>query len=281
MFPQLGPPIGFLLANGLFLLLDLTLGAQKFVAWGWRIPFLLSSVLVIVGLYVRLQLTETPEFARLAASARRVQLPLAGLVSRHWRPLILGSFAMVAAYATFYISTAFATSYVTHGHAISHDTFLTLLCIAIFAMAATSPIAAMLADRFGCRAVLLAACLLAALAGFTTQPLLGSGDVAKTLLFLLIQLGLMGFLFTPMGLLLPSIFPVEVRYTGAATSYSLGGIIGASFAPYIAQRLLLHGGLSWVGFYLTLAALITVVALLALGRGELEGETGQVAEAQP
>ena len=281
MFPQLGPPAGFLLSNGLFLLLDLTLGAQKFAAWGWRIPFLLSSILVIVGLYVRLQLTETPEFARLAARAQRVKLPLSGLVLNHWRPLVLGSFAMVAAYATFYISTAFATSYVAHRHAIPHDQFLGLLCIAIFAMAATSPLAAKLADRLSCRTVLLGACALTAAAGFTTLPLLGSGDAMKTLLFLLIQLGLMGFLFAPMGLLLPSIFPVEVRYSGAATAYSLGGIIGASFAPYIAQLLLEHGGLAWVGYYLTLGALVSAAALLMLGGVDQARAAGQIAEVQP
>ncbi len=281
MFPQLGPPAGFLLSNGLFLLLDLTLGPARFAAWGWRIPFLLSSVLVIIGLYVRLQLTETPEFIRLAATAKRVRLPLRGLISQHWRPLVLGSFAMVAAYATFYISTAFATSYAAHRGLIPHDKFLLLLCIAIFAMAAMSPVAAWLADRLGCRTVLIGACLLTALAGFTTLPLLGSGEVGKTLLFLLLQLGLMGFLFTPMGLLLPAIFPAEVRYSGAASAYSLGGIIGASFAPYVAQLLLLHGGLSWVGYYLTLAALISAVALLALTQVRQELGIEQIAEAQP
>jgi MFS family permease len=103
----------------------------------------------------------------------------------------------------------------------------------------------------------------------------------QALLFLVTQLGLMGFLFAPMGLLLPAIFPVEVRYSSAAAAYSLGGILGASLAPHVAQVLLQHGGLSWVGLYLTSAALISFAALLALGQFSQELGSDRLMEVQP
>jgi metabolite-proton symporter len=264
MFPQLGPPVGFLLSNGLFLLLFTVLSDAQFRAWGWRIPFLASAVLVVVGLYVRSKVGETPAFANLAARHGQARVPLGEVLRRHGGNLALGSLAMVASYATFYISTVFALDYGTRIAHIPRGTFLELLCTAILALAIAIPIAAVLADRFGCRAVLLGASIAAALSGFLMAPLLGGGDTAKTLLFLVMELGIMGFLFGPMGALLPSLFPTRVRYTGASAAYNLGGILGASLAPYAAQLLLIHGGLGWVGFYITAAGVVSFLAALAL-----------------
>ena len=266
MFPQLGPPVGFLLSNGLFLLLFLFLTDAQFLSWGWRIPFLASAALVIVGLYVRRRVGETPDFARLAARHGQVRMPLGELLRHHSGNLVLGSLAMVAAYATFYISTVFALGYGTRVSHIPRSTFLGLLCIAILAMAITTPIAALLADRFGRRPVLLAATAVSASSGFALAPLLESGSPGYTLLFLLLELGIMGFLFAPMGALLPELFPPQVRYTGASTAYNLGGILGASLAPYAAETLLAHGGLSWVGFYVTGAGLVSFLAVLIMGK---------------
>ena len=264
MFPQLGPSIGFLLSNGLFLLLFSVLTNAQFMAWGWRIPFLASAVLVGIGLYVRGSLPETVAFARASARLERVRLPLRDVLARHFAPLLLGSFAMVVCYALFYISTVFALGYGTKVRHIPRITFLELLCIAILGMAVATPIAGALADRFGRRPVLLVAAAAAALSGFAIAPMLGSGNTGTVLAFLVIELTLMGFTFAPMGALLPELFPTAVRYTGAASAYSLGGILGGSLAPYIAQRLVATGGLPWVGYYITGAGIVSFLAVLAM-----------------
>jgi metabolite-proton symporter len=270
MFPQLGPSVGFLLANGLFLLLFTTLTDAQFVAWGWRIPFLASAVLVGVGIYVRGKISETPAFARLAARHEQVRVPLAVVLRRHYKNLVLGSLAMVTSYANFYISSVFALGYGTGVSHIPRGVFLGFLCIAIVVMAITTVISAWLSDRFGCRRVLLVCTALSALAGFAMAPLLGAHEAGSALAFLILELGIMGLVFAPMGALLPSLFPAEVRYTGAASAYNLGGILGASLAPYAAQVLLIHGGLPWVGFYLTGAGLISFFAVLAIKETPME-----------
>ena len=264
MFPQLGPPVGFLLANGFFLLLLLGLGEPTFLAWGWRVPFLASSVLVAIGLYVRVSLSETPAFVAAMERGERARVPLAVLLRHHWLPLLQGSLAMVVCYALFYISTVFALGYGTGVRHIPRSDFLGLLCIAVLFMALATPISALLADRFGRRPVLLAGCAVAALSGLALPRLLGDGGSFEILLLLSMELALMGFTFAPMGALLPELFPTAVRYTGASTAYNLGGILGASLAPYLAQRLLDLGGLPWVGDYITVAALISFLAVLSM-----------------
>jgi metabolite-proton symporter len=264
MFPQLGPSVGFLLANGMFMLAFALLNDRQVLAWGWRIPFLASALLVAIGLYVRVRLTETPAFARLLARHGRVRAPLGAVLRHHWRHLLLGSLAMVVCYAIFYISTVFALDFGTHSRGIPRGTFLGLLCLAILVMAVMTPVSAALADRFGRRPVLLAGAALAALSGFALPPLLGAGGIGEVRLFLFGELALMGLLFAPMGALLPELFPAEVRYTGAAATYNLGGILGASLAPYIAQRLLAQGGLPWVGYYITAAGVLSFLAVAAL-----------------
>jgi MFS family permease len=249
---------------GLFLGLLLLLTDQQFAAWGWRLPFLASALLVLVGLYVRTRLDETPAFARLAARGGQVRVPLAEVLRRHSRNLVLGALAIVACYAIFYISTVFALDYGVRVAHIPRGRFLQLMCLAAVAMAVVTVASAALADRFGCRRVLLAGLVLTGLSGFALAPLLGAGDAAHALLFLLLELGLMGLIFAPMGALLPSLFPPEVRYTGASAAYNLGGILGASLAPFAAQLLLARGGLSWVGLYISGAAVVSFLAVLVL-----------------
>jgi metabolite-proton symporter len=262
MFPQLGPPIGFFLANGVFLALLLGVGEANFVAWAWRIPFLLSAALVAIGLYVRVSITETPAFRAAMARHERVAVPFLEVLRGHWLPLLQGSLAIVVCYALFYISSVFALGYgVTNLH-IPRTTFLAMLCVAAVVMALSTPLSAWLADRFGRRPVLLTASALAALAGFALPALL-SGELSA-LFFLCLALGVMGLTFAPLGALLPELFPTAVAYTGASVAYNLGGILGASLAPYLAQRLLEYGGLSWVGYYLTLAAAISFASVASM-----------------
>jgi metabolite-proton symporter len=264
MFPQLGPPVGFLFAVGSFLLLANTLTDAEFRAWGWRIPFLASAVLVVIGLYVRLKLAETPVFTQAQKNHPALKLPLVELFAHHTKPLLLGALLMVVCYALFYISTVFSLSYgVTTLH-IPRPQFLGMLCIAVIFMAAATPLSAMAGDRYGRRPVLLVAGSAALLSGFLMEPMLGSGSPLLITAFLSLELFLMGATFAPMGALLPELFPTGVRYTGAGAAYNLGGILGASLAPYIAQQLVQHGGLSWVGGYISVAAAISVLAALVI-----------------
>ena len=272
MFPQLGPPIGFLMANGLFLLLILGLGEQSFVAWAWRVPFLLSAALVAIGLYVRVTVGETPAFRALVERRQRADVPLAETIRDHWRPLIQGSLAIVVCYALFYVSTVFALGYgVTTLH-IARTDFLAMLCVAALFMAAATPLSAALADRFGRRPVLLAASIVAAAVGLAMPTLLDGGTVG-VLAFLSLALAAMGLTFAPLGALLPELFPARVRYTGAASAYNLGGILGASLAPTIAQLLLARGGIAWVGYYIVAAAAVSFASLLSVGETRDAAET--------
>lgn len=264
MYPQLGSSLGFLLANGLFLALILGMGEPAFLAWGWRIPFVLSAVLVMVGLYVRLTLTETPAFKAALAQRATFAVPLARVLREHWAPLVQGSLAMVVCYALFYITTVFALSYGTGTIGIPRSEFLGFLCVAVLFLAAATPLSGALADRFGRKPVLAGASVLAGLAGVLLPTLLGQGSVGAVLSYLCLSLFVMGLTFAPMGALLPELFPTTVRYTGAATAYNLGGILGASLAPTIAQWLLQHAGLAGVGGYLVGAAILSLTAILTI-----------------
>jgi metabolite-proton symporter len=264
MFPQLGPPFGFLCAVGSFLLLSEFLDDAQFRDWGWRIPFLASAILVAIGLYVRLKLTETPVFARALEAHQPVKLPAVELFTHHTPALIKGALVMVVCYALFYISTVFSLSYGTKTLGIPRVQFLEMLCVAVLFMATATPLSALAGDRYGRRPVLIVAGLAALLSGFLLAPMLQSGSTFQITAFLCLELFLMGATFAPMGALLPELFPTRVRYTGAGAAYNLGGILGASLAPYIAQQLVLHGGLAWVGGYISVAAAISVLAAITI-----------------
>ena len=264
MFPQLGPSVGFLLATLSFLVLTLFLSDEAFKSWGWRIPFFASALLVLVGLYVRFKLAETPAFAAVLAQHHTHKAPIKSLLSTHFRPVLLGALAMTVCYNLFYTATVFCLSYGTLSLNIARADFLQMLCVAVLFMAVITPISAGLSDKFGRKPVLLIGCLLAILAGFSLAPLMASGSLWQITLFLSIALLLMGATFAPMGAFLPEQFPVAVRYTGAGLSYNLGGILGASTAPFISQLLVDKGGLAWVGYYVSAMALVSLVAIILM-----------------
>ena len=262
MFPQLGPPIGFIIATGLFLALLVGFGEAAFVAWAWRVPFLVSAVLVAIGLYVRVSLEETPAFKALDQD-KRAAVPLMTILRDHLPALIQGSLAIVVCYALFYISTVYALGYGVRALGVPRTTFLGLLCGAIVFMALATPLSAALADQFGRRPVLLVSAVAAIGVGLA-MPALMSAGIVGVFVFLALALGVMGLTFAPLGALLPELFPVPVRYTGAASAYNLGGILGASFAPSLAQILEAKGGVAWVGYYIAVAGVISFLAVLSM-----------------
>lgn len=269
MFPQLGAPVGFVAANGLFLLLGLVLTADDFQAWGWRLPFLASIVLVGVGLWVRLKLTETPAFEAALAAAPPPRVPLGELLIRHPLATLAGTFAVVACFAIFYLTTAFALGYGTATLGYARETFLAVQLGAIGFMAAGILIAGWWSDRATPRRVLAIGCILTVGAGFLLGPMMGAGSLTLIWAFLALALFLMGLVYGPLGAFLPSLFPARVRYTGVSMAFNVGGIIGGGLAPMAAQMLAGAGGLAYVGLYLSAAALISLLALVTLRRPAL------------
>ena len=261
MFPQLGAPIGFLMSGGIFLLLSDSLSNEQFFDFGWRIPFLASTLLVLVGLYVRLNITETPAFLESLKSNKRVKVPAITVFKEHALNLLLGTFIALATFVLFYLMTVFTLSWATTSLGFSRREFLVIQLFAVLFFGLAIPISALLADRFSQRSVLMSASLAIAAFGLLMAPLFGSGDVVKITIFLCLGLGLMGMTYGPLGTMLSELCPTEVRYTGASLTFNFAGILGASFAPFIATWLAGNYGLSYVGLYLSGAALITLTAL--------------------
>jgi metabolite-proton symporter len=268
MFPQLGAPIGFILSGGIFLVLGEILDEDAFFRFGWRIPFLASAVLVFIGLYVRLKVTETPSFQTVISHNRRVRLPLAQVASRHTRALVLGTLAALATFVIFYLLTVFALGWGTAAlHYTRHD-FLLMQLFAVLFFALCIPLSAWLADRRGRRGTLVLVSAAIVVFGFLMQPLFGSGSTAGVTLFLALGMSLMGMTYGPLGTFLSEMFPTAVRYTGSSMTFNLAGILGASLAPYLATNLATHFGLASVGYYLSAAAAISLVAQLLSHPGE-------------
>ena len=266
MFPQLGAPLGFLCSTGVFLLLARLLDEQQFFAWGWRVPFLASAVLVFVGLWVRLSIHETPAFRQALANNERVKLPMATVVMKYPRVLIAGTFSALATFVLFYLMTVFTLSWGTSKLGYSREIFLQMQMLGVLAFAITIPLSALFADRYGRRRMLIIATVAIGIFGLLFAPLFAAGNAAAVVAFLAVGLGLMGLTYGPLGTALAELFPTAVRYTGASLTFNLAGIFGASLAPYIATSLAGSHGLAAVGYYLSGAALLTLIALLALGR---------------
>ena len=265
MFPQLGAPIGFFLSGGIFLLLSQTLTDTEFFAYGWRIPFVSSALLVIVGLYIRLKITETPDFQKVLEKNERVKIPVVTVFRDHRRVLVLGTLIAMATFVLFYLMTVFALSWGTSALKYSRQDFLVLQLFAVLFFGLTIPVAALLADRYGRRGTLIAVSAAIAVFGLSMAPLFGAGTSFMVTLFMSIGLGLMGMTYGPLGTMLSELFPAEVRYTGASLTFNLAGILGASLAPYIATWLATNHGLQYVGYYLSGAALLSLMALVLTG----------------
>jgi metabolite-proton symporter len=265
MFPQLGAPIGFICATGSFLMLGALLSDEQFFLFGWRIPFIASALLVFMGLYVRLKISETPAFSAALEKQERVRVPLVSVFAEHKLALLFGTIAALATFVLFYIMTVFSLSWGTTALGYTRGEFLPLQMIGVVFFGLAIPLSAVLADRYGRRQTLLATSVAIAAFGFALAPLFGSGSIAGVLLFFVLGFALMGFTYGPLGIALAELFPTAVRYTGASLTFNLGGIVGASLAPYIATWLASHWGLGHVGYYLTLAAALTILALVAMG----------------
>jgi metabolite-proton symporter len=262
MFPQLGAPVGFFFSGGVFLALSERLTNDQFFAFGWRIPFLASAALVIVGLYVRLTISETPVFRAALAREQRVKLPMIVVFRDFPGTLVLGILASLATFVLFYLMTVFALSWGTSALHYSRATFLIIQLVGIVFFAATIPLSAVLAER-GRRKTLLWVTAAIGAFGLVLAPMLSAGLGGATLA-MIVGLSLMGLTYGPLGTTLSELFPTTVRYTGSSLTFNLAGIFGASLAPYIATYLATKYGLQYVGYYLTGAAALTLLGLLLM-----------------
>ncbi|QXQ05989.1 MFS transporter [Sphingosinicellaceae bacterium] len=270
MVPQLGAPVGFLLANGLFLLLGLALTPEQFHDWGWRLPFLASALLVAVGLWVRLKLTETPVFAEVVAMGATERAPLTAVLGKHLAPALAGTFSVIACFALYYIATAFALGYGTTTLGYTRSDFLLVQLGAILFMAVGIVAAGVLSDRFTPGAVLLGGCIATIVVGLLLPLMLENGALLVVFAFLSLALLAMGFVYGPLGAWLPSLFPPAVRYTGVSIAFNVGGVIGGALTPFAAQAMADRYGLPAVGWYLSAAAGVSFVALLLARRHDRE-----------
>jgi len=261
-FPPMGAPVGFIFANGFFLVLGAVMDEGTFREWGWRLPFLASAVLVFLGLWVRLKITETPEFVAASEKEAPPAVPIGELFRTSALATFAGTVGTVACFALFYISTVFIIGYGTKTLGYDRETFLGIELLAILFMAAGIVTAGISADKRTANSVLMLGCLFTIPVGMTMATLLVPGSLLSVAAWLAFGLFVMGFVYGPLGGWLPSLFPARVRYTGVSVTFNLGGILGGGLTPLIAETLVKQGGLSWVGYYLAGAGMLSLVGLL-------------------
>lgn len=262
MFPQLGAPVGFFFSSGVFLLLSRFLTNDQFFRWGWRLPFLASGVLVLVGLYVRLTITETPVFQGALDRREQVAVPLLATVTQHGRAVFAGILVCLSTFVLFYLMIVFTLSWGTTALHYSRGTFLLMQLAGVVFFAGTIPLAAVLAER-GRKRIMIGITVLIGVFGFFLAPMFQAGP-RGALLMLIVGLSLMGLTYGPLGTVLSEMFPTPVRYTGSSLAFSIAGILGASLAPYAATYLASTYGLQYVGYYLSASAVLTLVGLLMI-----------------
>lgn len=255
--------IGFFLCNGLFFVLEKTLSAQQMLVFGWRIPFLVSAVLVVIGLYVRHHLQETPLFQLAQENDTTTKTPLKELFSDYWKDIVKGTFIMGGTYAMFYTLTTWSLAYATTALGFSHSEMLLFLMGAIVEFAVLIMTTSMLADKIGRKKVLLTATVgLVVFSLVFPYFLSGQHNVLGMFLFLGVGFVIMGTLYGPVGAVLPELFPTKVRYSGAGITYNLAAVVGAAVAPSVTTWLIASFGAHAAGLYMFVLAVASVVAWL-------------------
>jgi len=266
MFPQLGAPIGFLLSSGIFFILSKTMSESAFIGYGWRIPFIASALLVWLGLYIRLKITETPEFMKIIDKNERSAVPFADVFVKHTMAITLGTIITITTFLLFYLMTVFTLSWGTSALHYTKSSFLIIQMISMLFFGLGIPLSAVVADRYGRNKMLVVATIGIMIFGLIFAPLFATGNLVITAIFLSLGMFLMGLTYGPIGTALAGIFPASVRYTGASLAFTLAGILGASLTPYLATMLAHNYGLAYVGYYLTGVAALTLIALIGARR---------------
>ncbi|SHL82079.1 metabolite-proton symporter [Flavobacterium flevense] len=268
MFPQLGAPIGLILSGGTFLLLTDSMSAEDFMDYGWRIPFIASSLLVIVGFYIRLKITETPAFENSKEEQKEVKVPFVTVFKLYKNQLIFGTLAAVTTFLVFYLMTVFILNWNTKSLGFTNKEALLIQLFSVLFFAVFIPISALAADKIGRRKMLIYTTIAIAVFGFFFSFFLTTHNIVLVTFFVCLGMSLMGFIYGPLGTFLSELFPTTVRYTGASLTFNLAGILGAAFAPMAAIKLSDSFGIASVGIYLTIAACISLISLLVISKQE-------------
>jgi metabolite-proton symporter len=268
MFPQLGAPLGLFLSSGVFWILLHFMSQEALLSWGWRDPFIASIILVAVGLWVRLSITETPAFQKAIDSHERVEVPVAELFRKHKRSLVLGTFVALATFVLFYIGTAYLLSYNVKVLKMPFLDALEVQLLGSVVFGIFIVVIGKLAERYGRREMLILTSALIAAFSFLLPALMTNGE-GMIFLFVILAMVLMGMTYGLIGTALAAPFPTTVRYTGSSITFNMAGIFGASLAPYIATYLQANYGMAYVGYYLLVAALITLACIFLSGKEEV------------
>ncbi len=259
-WPQMGVPAGLLLSTGVFAFFSGTLPDEQFVAWGWRIPFLLSAVLVAVGLFVRLRLLETPAFTDLQERRDTVRAPLLEVFRAHPREIVVGMGMRFAQNMLFYIYTVFVLSYGEKTLGYSRKAMLAGVAVAAVVGLFSNPIFGALSDRIGRRPVYLAGAVLSLVYSFLFFPLIGLGAAFVPIAIILgLNVG-QDMMYGPQAAYFAELFSTRVRYSGASLIYQLASVFSGGLAPFIATLLLARDGAHAVAWYMAGSSAISVVA---------------------
>ena len=270
MFPQLGAPIGLILSAGTFWLMWNFLDESQRYSWGWRIPFIASIVLIVIGLWVRLSISETPEFKQAIEREERVKVPIIDVFTKYSRTLFLGTFAGMTTFVLFYLVTAYLLSYSSHHLKLSFGEALEVQMIGAVAFGILIPFAGKISDYIGRRKLMILVTIFIGLFSFVV-PYLLDGGVWGVFGLSILGLGLMGLTYGPIGAALASPFPTAIRYSGASMTFNLAGIVGASFAPYIAETLVQNFGVKYIGYYLLASSFISLLCFVGFTDKEISG----------
>ncbi|GAA1941344.1 MFS transporter [Amycolatopsis minnesotensis] len=264
-FPQIGPAIGFIVASGAFLVLSNSLSDADFQSWGWRVPFLASAVLIVIGYYIRMKIAETPVFEKAMREQEKAKAPIVEVIKKQPRTLALSTVAFILAHTLFYTITTFSLSYGTSELKLDRNMLLICTMIAAAVMGLATPALAVYSDRVGRRAVCIASAVLAAVWAFPLFALLHTGN--PVLIAIALSVGLIAFaaLFGPMGAFLPELFATRYRYTGASVAYNASSIVGGGVSPILATQLIASTGSSAsVSLYVIVIAVLCAVCVYFL-----------------
>lgn len=261
----MGLPTGLVLANLVFLLTSLAASPAQFIAWAWRLPFLLSAVLIAIGILVRLGVSESPAFAEIERQHAQPRLPIAALLARHWRTVLIAAGSLLSSGTLGYIATVYLVGYATQHLGLSLTTIMAVLVISALILALSIAMFAIWSDRWGRRRIMIAGLVALLLWSAIFFPLIDTGSVA---LIALAQWGMMflqGLYLACQPAVFAEIFPVTVRYSGASLSQTTGLVLGGALAPFIAATLYgITGNTRAITVYLVALALVSLLCGLGL-----------------
>ncbi|SKC93279.1 MFS transporter [Paraburkholderia hospita] len=262
---QIGVPAGTLIANLAFLFTSSALSAESLLSWGWRVPFLASALLVGVGLYIRLNTSETPTFRKVKDAAAQVKLPIADVLTKHWKQVVLGGVATMSTGTSFNLIVAFGLTYGTQTLGFSRNAMLSIALIACALCIVLLPLFGKLSDQIGRKPVIIGGIVAEALFAFPLFWLLDTRDFSFALLGYVLMMTAFAANYGPIATFLAELFGTEVRYSGLSVSYMLSGLLGSAATPIVTTALLSATGRgSSVAWYMIGSALVSAIALVML-----------------